>query len=90
MLGRCYSAVMPKLIFGRFTWRRFFLQAAILLSVYVLSIGPMFWRWHVASHMANPSLSDSFILHFYGPLLWACEIGLVRDLVNAYIDLWIL
>lgn len=81
---------MPKLIFGRFTWKRFLIHSVIYLTLYVLSIGPMFWRWHVASHMANPSLVDSLVLHFYQPLLWACEIGFIRDLVNAYIDLWIL
>lgn len=81
---------MPKLIFGRFTWRRFFIQSAIYLTLYVLSIGPMFWRWHTASHMADPSLTDSLVLHFYNPLLFACDIPFIRDLVNAYIDWWIL
>ena len=54
---------------------------------YVLSIGPMFWMWHHA-HLSN---QRSMIELFYRPLEVACEVfPWLRNLVNAYIDWWIL
>ena len=81
---------MEKQTSTRFNWRRFYWQFAIYLVLYVLSIGPMYWRWHVAMHLSNPSLADTLIVQFYQPLLFACEIGFIRDAVNAYINWWIL
>ena len=65
---------------------RFALQTAILLVLYVLSIGPMFWYWFEAIHGDG----SKYIAAFYTPLLYACEIDPIRDFVNWYIDLWIL
>jgi hypothetical protein len=32
----------------------------------------------------------SFVEAFYRPLLYLCQIPLIGDLINAYIDLWVL
>ena len=69
--ARCYSARMGKQTSTRFNWRRFYWQLAIYLVLYVLSIGPMYWRWHVAHHLSNPSLADTLIVQFYQPLLFS-------------------
>lgn len=59
---------------------------AMFLTWYVLSIGPMFWSWHHAQLQNEPS----FVEFFYRPLAYACSIPIVADIVNAYINLWIL
>ena len=56
------------------------------LSLYVASIGPMFWYWYEANHLGGMEP----IYAFYYPLLMLCEIEWIRDLVNAYIRFWIL
>lgn len=62
------------------------IQLMILLSLYVLSIGPLFWQWFASYHdMSNP-----FFAAFYMPLLLACDyIPPLSDGVNWYINLWI-
>ena len=47
----------------------------------------MFWVWHHAHLSNHPSLIDTF----YMPLAVACQVlPWFRDLVNAYINWWIL
>jgi hypothetical protein len=75
----------------RFDIRAFLLRRLMRFGMfcvwYVLSIGPMFWIWHHA-HLSNqPSLVETF----YMPLAIACQVlPWFRDLVNAYINWWIL
>ena len=56
------------------------------LTWYVLSIGPLYWTWHRAAMIDEPS----FIELFYRPLLFICQIPILGDLVNAYIELWVM
>ena len=63
------------------------LKLTLFVLLYVLSIGPMFWYWYEAMYIGG----SSFILAFYQPLLVACEKNeFIHDVVNGYIDLWIL
>lgn len=64
---------------------RLFLIPWVLIVLYVLSIGPLFWVWHEAYYMDG----NKWIVLFYMPLLLACEIDPVGELVNWYIGLWI-
>jgi len=56
------------------------------LTWYVLSIGPLYWTWHRAAMIDEPS----FIEFFYRPLLLLSQIPIFGDLVNAYIELWVM
>jgi len=57
----------------------------ILMLLYVLSIGPMYWHWEVAMMMGD---NDSLLI-FYLPLMLAAEyIPPFRYLINYYIDFW--
>lgn len=72
------------------SWRRYIIkssiQMAILLMLYVLSIGPFFWEWYASFN----SMSSPFFASFYMPLLLACDfIPPLHDGVNWYINLWI-
>jgi len=61
-------------------------RVSLLLLVYVLSIGPMFWYWYESMYLGGSEL----IAKFYFPLLWTCQNDFIRDCVNRYIELWIL
>ncbi len=66
---------------------RSLLKLTIILVLYVLSIGPMFWYWYEAMYVGG----SIFVLAFYQPLLFACQKNkFVHAFVNDYIDLWIL
>lgn len=58
----------------------------VFLTIYTLSIGPMFWHWYAGVHADGSKL----VVAFYMPLLYACEIEPIGDFVNWYINLWIL
>jgi hypothetical protein len=66
--------------------RRILVRVLVYLTLYVLSIGPMFWKWYGAMHLEQNDL----IVAFYLPLLFACRIEFISDVVNWYIGLWIL
>ncbi|MDB5389442.1 MAG: hypothetical protein JWM11_5088 [Planctomycetaceae bacterium] len=74
----------------RRTWKQRILTSAmwwwICLTWYALSIGPMYWTWHSAAMVEEPS----FIEVFYRPLLYLCQIPIFGDLMNAYIELWVM
>jgi hypothetical protein len=70
----------------RRNWRRYAVRYTIGLILYVLSIGPMYWVWFGAMHADGPAI----VAAFYAPLLYACEINWIGELVNWYIRLWIL
>lgn len=60
-------------------------QVAIVIVLYVLSIGPMFWQWYEAENFGASPL----IRIIYAPLRLACAIPLVENCVNRYINWWI-
>jgi hypothetical protein len=66
----------------------------ITLTMYVLSIGPMYWRWYESYAMHNSdaealAYADRVSL-FYLPLLEACKRSEhISDYVNWYIDFWV-
>jgi hypothetical protein len=73
------------------SWRRRIgfacLRLTLYWTAYTLSIGPMFWMWYESQYLDGPR----WIAVFYFPLLWACDaIEPFGDLVNWYINLWIL
>lgn len=57
----------------------------VLLAVYVLSTGPMYWQIYEAYHTNG----SSWIAALYFPLVLACEIPAVNDWFNWYIGLWL-
>ncbi|QDU09203.1 hypothetical protein [Gimesia aquarii] len=72
------------------SWRRYLIssliQVTILLTLYVLSIGPFFWQWFASYN----SMGSPFFAAFYMPLLFVCEyVPPISDGVNWYINLWI-
>ncbi|WP_299468515.1 hypothetical protein [uncultured Gimesia sp.] len=74
----------------KWSWRRYIInsliQVIVLSSLYILSIGPLFWQWYSSFN----SMSSPFLAAFYMPLLFACEyIPPLSDGVNWYINLWI-
>ena len=67
--------------------RRLAIQLPIILVLYVLSIGPMYWYWFEAYHLGG----STFIAKLYLPLLIVCKkVDFISDWVNWYIGLWIL
>jgi hypothetical protein len=66
--------------------RRILLRVTILLTLYILSIGPLYWRWYGA----KAGLDSRLFLVFYGPLetlaKWIPPLG---HFLNWYISLWI-
>ncbi len=56
---------------------------------YVLLIGPLFWQWHASAYLngENPGL----IAQIYFPLALLCDQSeIISDIINGYINLWIL
>ena len=73
------------------TWRRFFVDIAIYLMIYVVvagvSIGPLFWVWFGAVYVDGPK----WFARLYLPLALLCEIcPPLGWLINAWINWWIL
>lgn len=58
----------------------------ILLTLYVLSIGPMWWSWFSGMYLATES--NYWVIAFYEPLRLACQIEVVNSVVTAYIEWW--
>lgn len=59
----------------------------ILFSLYVLSIGPLYWQWYGAKYVSGPPL----LAAFYEPLWilagWCPPLG---EWINWYVRLWVL
>ena len=75
----------------RFDIRAFLLRRLMRFGMfcvwYVLSIGPMFWIWHHTQQTKQPTHNETNNM----PLAIACQVlPWFRDLVNAYINWWIL
>ena len=70
----------------RSLFMRFALRVTFLLVVYVLSIGPMYWKWEEAMMTGD----NEALLVFYMPLMVASEIcEPFRNAINSYIDFWV-
>ena len=61
------------------------LRVVLGLTVYVLSIGPMFWFWYEAENMGG----WPFLRVLYFPLRLACGVEFVEEALNDYINWWI-
>lgn len=59
---------------------------AVLFSLYVLSIGPMWWAWY--SGMYVDTESNYWVIALYEPLHLACGIEWVNRIIAAYIAWW--
>ncbi len=73
----------------QFPWLRYLLRTCVVfclcLLLYVLSIGPMYWKWEEARLTGD---NDALIV-FYLPLMTAAEISpKFRSAINTYIDMW--
>lgn len=64
---------------------RILIRLAMVLTLYVFSIGPMFWQWYEAENFGTSPL----LRVFYAPLRLACSIPIVEDWLNRYINWWI-
>ena len=66
--------------------RRFLMRFAIVFSLYVLSIGPMYWKWFGA----KCGLASPVYLVIYRPLEnLAALIPPLGWFLNWYVSLWI-
>ena len=61
---------------------------AVLTTLYVLSIGPMWWVWYSGMYVSTES--NYLVIVFYEPLRLACHIEWIDRIVTAYIEWWIL
>lgn len=62
------------------------LTLTVLLTLYMLSIGPMWWVWY--SGMYVSTAADYWVIAFYEPLRLACRIEWIDSFVTAYIEWW--
>lgn len=58
---------------------------AVLLALYVLSIGPMYWVWYEAVFVNG----SRWIAAFYQPLRLIASLPIVGRLIEDYIYMWI-
>lgn len=56
-----------------------------LLILYVLSVGPMYWKICEAYHLEGSRL----VYVLYYPLVRAAEINYISNFLDCYIELWI-
>lgn len=85
------SAGPPPEMAGPRGWRRWLeitlLDTFIVLSLYVLSIGPLYWQWYSAKFVDGPSA----LAAFYEPLfLTANSIPAFGDWMDRYVRWWII
>lgn len=75
--------------FGELLWdlaARVYIRVMVILTLYVLSIGPLYWYWH-ASRYAN---GDPFFAKLYFPLEILCALWPgFGDWIDWYVNLWI-
>ncbi|MBM83291.1 MAG: hypothetical protein CMJ78_22245 [Planctomycetaceae bacterium] len=57
----------------------------LMLVLYFLSSGPMYWHWYESQNMGG----SRFVNLLYRPLSIACEIPFVGDIVDNYVQWWI-
>ena len=71
---------------SRRVMRRLLIRLAILFTLYVLSIGPLYWKWYAA----KVGLGSRMFLVLYHPLetmaKWFPPLG---HFLNWYVSLWI-
>ena len=77
----------------RLTWPKFrrwllrrLLATAVLLMLYVLSIGPMWWVWYSGMYVETDA--NYWVIAIYEPLRQACRIEWVNSIVTSYIEWW--
>ena len=58
----------------------------VLLTLYVLSIGPMWWSWYSGMYVSTEV--NYWVIAFYEPLHQACRISWINGIVSAYIEWW--
>lgn len=66
--------------------RRRLIVTVVLLTFYVLSIGPMWWAWYSGMYVSTEA--NYWIIAFYEPLRLVCQIDWVNSVVMAYIEWW--
>ena len=72
--------------FRRWAVRRL-IVLTVLLTLYVLSIGPMWWVWYSGMYVSTSA--DYWVIAFYEPLRLACQqIEWSDSFVRAYIEWW--
>lgn len=83
-------AVVPTTGLTWLKFRRWAVRRLIVLSVsmtlYVLSIGPMWWAWFSGMHVSTER--NYWVIAFYEPLRLACQIEWINTIVTAYIEWW--
>lgn len=67
-------------------WQRFAMRTCVYFSIYVFSLGPMYWQWWEGKYMNGSKL----VAAFYEPLFlisgWIPPLGWF---VNSYVHLWV-
>ena len=71
--------------FRRWAVRRLIVML-VLLTLYVLSIGPMWWAWYSGMYVSTEG--NYWVIAIYEPLRLACHIDCVNSFVTAYIEWW--
>ena len=73
--------------FRRWAVRRL-IALLVVLTLYVLSIGPMWWEWYSGMYVSTGG--NYWVIAIYEPLRLACQIDCINSVVTAYIEWWIL
>ena len=83
MLGPMTTEVPFRARVARFL-KRVGIRLGVFLLLYVLSIGPMYWKWYEARFVGG----NYWIVAFYEPLVQAQRVQPVGDFLDWYIELW--
>ncbi len=78
---------------SRSTWPKFrrwairrLIGLIVVIAVYVLSIGPMWWAWYSGMYVSTED--NYWVIAIYEPLRQACRIEWINSFVTAYIEWW--
>ena len=65
------------------------LAVVVLFVIYVLSIGPVYFIWHMSGNIIPEAVWDWIVFVFYSPLTWIGEnVEPFGDFINWYLELW--
>jgi len=71
-------------------WAIILMVVAVLLIVYPVSFGPMFWLCSDASNRVGGDLKSKAFLEVYRPVIWVLQEGPqpIRSGLESYLEIW--
>ncbi|MFN0198288.1 MAG: hypothetical protein ACKVT0_16190 [Planctomycetaceae bacterium] len=77
--------LFKQLFLKKLTGKQILVRMLLILTIYVLSIAPMFWMWYESMYLSGPR----WVARLYYPLALACNIfPIFSKWINAYIVWW--